>query len=187
MAEPYFFGIDEIYIPLTTPAGPEVSRKGAAPDPERERRILRERTLSQPRVVLNGDPGSGKSTFLRRVAFELCRSIRGTRPANAVPFLPADDRRFPVLIRVVDLAKLLAADQSPKPGDAPRWIPYFLGRQGAEYRWGADEAFFERQLDAGNCLVMMDALGEGRDARCGNGSPGCSNTPRRLFRKAISS
>jgi hypothetical protein len=159
--EPYFFGIDEIYIPLTTLAAQDRSSK----DIDLPRHIVLEKAVSERKVVIVGDPGSGKSTFLRRVAFELCRNIRGTRPDGAPPFLPPDDRRFPILIRVGDLAKLLAEDRSPKPDHAPGWIPYFLGKQSAEYKWGASEDFFQRKLDAGGCLLMVDGLDEAPERR----------------------
>ena len=81
-------------------------------DQQREQRIVLERALSDRKVVVVGDPGSGKSTFLRRTAFELSRALRGTRPPDAPPFLDPKDRRFPILIRVAELAKLLAADKS---------------------------------------------------------------------------
>ena len=153
-AEPYFFGIDEIYIPLTTLASHE--KPSADPDPQR--RVALEQALSGRKVVIVGDPGSGKSPFLRRVAFELCRTLRGMRPAGAAPFLAPEDRRFPILIRVAEFAKLLAADLSPKPTDSPDWIPYFLGKQSEEYRWGAGEAFFRHKLHHEHCLVMVDGL-----------------------------
>ena len=160
-AEPYFFGIDEIYIPLNTLARRDPTRDKAAGLAEQRREVL-EHTLSR-RCVVSGEPGSGKSTFLRRVAFELCRNLRETRPAEAPPFLAADDKRFPILIRTADLARLLNADSSPMAPDAPDWIPYFLGRRSEEFHWGLDAAFFRRKLGEGNCLVMVDGLDEAPD------------------------
>ena len=142
-AEPYFFRIDEIYISLTTLAGPEALRPGAVRDVEQQRRVALEQALSQRNVVILGDPGSGKSTFLRRVAFELCRTLRGARTSGAPLFLAPDDRRFPILIRVADFARVLATDPppvgAPKLAEFAEWIAYFLGKQSEEYRWGAGE------------------------------------------------
>jgi formylglycine-generating enzyme required for sulfatase activity len=169
-AEPYAFDIDEIYIPLTTLApldetkSRKTRKKSAQPELHQRRTVL-EHAITQRKVVLIGDPGSGKSTFLKRITFELCRNIQGTRPKDAKPFLSPDDRRFPLLIRTADLTKLLAADKSPKPPDAPDWLPYFLSKQSEYYKFGLDESFFRRKLDEGGCLVMVDGLDEAPDQR----------------------
>lgn len=81
------FPIDELYIPLTTAAS--------------ERRAVRlEEALQNRRLVIVGDLGSGKTTFLRRIAFELCRKHFGLAAANALT-LPFTG--FPILIRIDDL------------------------------------------------------------------------------------
>ena len=167
-AEPYAFDIEEIYIPLTTLAPQTESKsriKSDLPEGLRQRRTVLEQAITQRKVIIIGDPGSGKSTFLKRATFELCRNIQGTRPKDAPPFLPPGDRRFPLLIRTADLTKLFAADQSPKPPDAPDWLPYFLGKQSEYYKWGLDEGFFRRKLGEGNCLVMVDGLDEAPEQR----------------------
>jgi formylglycine-generating enzyme required for sulfatase activity len=148
-AEPYFFAIDEIYIPLTTVAHREK-------EIQQQPRVALEQAVTERKVVIVGDPGSGKSTFLRRVAFELCRNLRG----GASSFLAPNDRRFPILIRVADFAKLLAADRAPKPDHSPDWIPHFLGKLSNEFHWGLNEDFFKRKLDTERCLLLMDGLDE---------------------------
>jgi len=55
-AEPYFFGIDEIYISLTTLASQEAPGPDTGRDLERQRRVALETALSQRRVVVVGDP-----------------------------------------------------------------------------------------------------------------------------------
>jgi formylglycine-generating enzyme required for sulfatase activity len=154
-SEPYVFHIDEIYIPLTTVGG-EASHG--------EKRITLETAIRGPRTVLIGEPGAGKSTFLRRIAFELCRTLRGTRPDNAAPFLDAQDRRFPILIRVADLVKTLG-ETSTLADDSPDWLLYHLQRRSGEYRWCVNEAFFRRKLEEGDCLAMIDGLDEAPDRR----------------------
>ena len=78
-----------------------------------------------------GDPGAGKTTFLRRVAQVLCQSELGIAPdATRERLGLADDRTFPVLVRLSELAQYLARHQTdpaaPNGPDAPAWLPHYL-------------------------------------------------------------
>jgi hypothetical protein len=71
------FPISELYIPLTTTAAsPEQSLHGGL---EERKPVPLEEALAQRRLVIIGDPGSGKTTFLRRIAFEMANgALEGT-------------------------------------------------------------------------------------------------------------
>ena len=72
--EVHRFRIDELYTPLTTVAAPEEPkrrRKGGEEGLAARRTVPLQQALENRRVVLVGDPGAGKSTFLRRICFAL--------------------------------------------------------------------------------------------------------------------
>ena len=149
----YRFSIDEFYIPLTTS-----SRVGADPDQRREMRaraIPLEEALRECRTLLVvGDPGSGKSTFLKRVTFRLCNEYAGGGP-------------LPVLIGAAVLSTYITRqiEQNRGPADpaSPKWIPDFLGAQCEEKNRGLGTDYFRAKLEAGRCHVLVDGLDETPD------------------------
>ena len=71
------FPIEELYIPLTTAAGADFQAHAHAA----RRPVGPEEALTHRRLVIVGDPGSGKTAFLRRIAFCDDQSRAGTHDA----------------------------------------------------------------------------------------------------------
>jgi Sulfatase-modifying factor enzyme 1/Domain of unknown function (DUF4062) len=75
------FPIEELYIPLTTPSYP--AERLFPPAVEERKPMLLEEALEHRRLVIVGDPGSGKTTFLRRIAYEMAKdALEGTSPLS---------------------------------------------------------------------------------------------------------
>ena len=91
------FPIDELYIPLTTAAPSEPGRDRTKLQEGESRRVTLEEALERPRLLITGDPGSGKTTFLRKIAHGLVKTYAGGTDG------------FPVLIGIADLAKHIDA------------------------------------------------------------------------------
>lgn len=149
----YRFPIDEFYIPLSTSssAGADAGRGGemrGGPIP------LGEALLAHRRLLVVGDPGAGKSTFLRWVAFRLCNEYAGGGP-------------LPVRIEAAVLSSYISGQQEKKAGPAdpasPEWIPVFAGAQCGERNRGLDSEYFKGALRAGGCQVLIDGLDETPD------------------------
>ena len=117
-------------------------------------------TALNRRLVLLGDPGSGKSTFVNHLS--LCLALHGLEPAehwcdrlagwseNEADLLPV-----PVILR--DFARTLPAQ--PAPADASTLWDFITGCL-VKQRLGAVAQPLERALDAGRAIVLLDGLDE---------------------------
>ena len=154
--------IDLLYIQLKTAAsamkdpklaaGQEALAAGEAMERAQPRPL--EEVLQNRRLVIEGKPGGGKTTFVRWIAWMLCR-LSG--PPAGFPV-----RGFPLLIRISQLDQHIARTlESRRPGDPAqpvdaRWIGHFLASQG----WGLDEEFFRQKLAEEETVLLLDGLDE---------------------------
>lgn len=145
--------IDALYIRLKSRSPRGSGNELNAP----ESRGLEE-LLAAPggNLVIEGEPGSGKTTFLRWLAWQLCRP-QGPPPGFAV------QDRLPLFIRISlldqHIVKTTAGGGPPTPAD-PRWLPHYLAHQG----WDLDEAFFAEKLAQPETLLLLDGLDEAATA-----------------------
>lgn len=166
------FPLEDLFIPLQTNFTPR-SEEGSDDVPmERtvQGRELHE-ALAARRLVIVGDPGAGKSTFLKRIAYNLALAGLGRDPGAAADRLGITEKVLPVLIRVGELdAHLQASRKShvgPKLGDDPQWLVHYLAAHCRSYKCELTGTFWQDELDAGRVIVMLDGLDEApnRDRR----------------------
>lgn len=133
--------LEALYIPLHT--------LGSHQDDE----TPLEASLRHQRVLIQGEAGSGKSTFLKRVACEL---------AGGEPFptpLPADG--FPIFLKITHLEKHIAGcdkkgtPDAPTHDDHPNWLAHCLAA-----RHNLPFAFVRQKLNSADTVVMLDGLDE---------------------------
>jgi formylglycine-generating enzyme required for sulfatase activity len=154
------FNIDQLYTPLTTVLAGTERKEG----PDDRKPVPLQQALQDQRVMLVGDPGAGKSTFLRRIAFAACETLLGKNAVAAEEMLPKPCP-FPILIRAASLAeyirtrKAAPAGNHPAETDAPAWLIHYLDSVSRENNWDLGVDFFREQL-AGACLLMLDGLDE---------------------------
>ena len=171
------FPIDDLFMSLTTTASAEAppERKGkgrtgpaGAGALERGTAVPLHTALSARRLVVVGDPGSGKSTFLRRVAHALCETRLGTAPEAALDRVGLDGAPFPIFVRLPELAEYIAATRgtsgAPRASHRAAWLPHFLAAAAQDDGdSGLDEEFFRRQLEGDASVVLLDGLDEAPD------------------------
>jgi formylglycine-generating enzyme required for sulfatase activity/predicted phosphodiesterase len=145
-----------IYIGLDTKNA--VAESGS---PKDKHLTVLEVVMSNRRIVLLGDPGSGKSTFLNHLAF--CLAIHQLEPTKQLlDHLPgwseSEAGLVPILVTLRDFSRNLP---QPLPSRAE---PYHLwdficNRLRAINRTPACEAI-QKALETGQALVLMDGLDE---------------------------
>jgi len=110
-------------------------------------------------LIVRGDPGSGKTTLLRYLAVTCARSLRGNRRDNDSPRLVRKRlmwsiKPFPILVCLSRHSNVTNWDE------ARTLIDTFLEEMPPQLRRKCPKDFFEKRLENGNCLVLLDAFDE---------------------------
>ena len=124
--------------------------------------------FSSRRVVIIGDPGSGKSTCLNYVAALLCKARLGVEyPWRSVmgPVTP-----LPLCVRVDELDRFIARRAGsgggmPVSSDSSTWLAHYCEAKAAEMDVPATAPFFQELLKTGDVAVLLDGLDEAPDRR----------------------
>ncbi|MCX7109591.1 MAG: SUMF1/EgtB/PvdO family nonheme iron enzyme [Proteobacteria bacterium] len=144
----------QVYVDLDTTTMCFLREGKTKPD-EFERRPVSalEAVINNRRLVVLGDPGSGKSTFVNRLACGLAES------SNVSPFLPgwppAEANRLPVLVILRDYARSI---QGGDPSCQHLWS-FIKDRLDTQNLSAAIEPIHQN-LEDGKALVMFDGLDE---------------------------
>lgn len=100
-------------------------------------------------LIILGDPGAGKTTFLKYLALRLAMGEKGG--------LGLEDRlRLPVLLPLSAYANVLAEQDIP----LDRFIPAYYRERGIDLPL---EAMFKQALASGGTLLLLDGLDEVKD------------------------
>jgi formylglycine-generating enzyme required for sulfatase activity len=148
------FPIRDLYTPLTAAGGAPMEALAQKAVPRD--RVALEEALTRKRLVITGDPGSGKTTFLRRIAQECCS------PSGDLK-LPAGT--FPLFLRIAELEEHIATcierkhDGAPATAEDPEWLLHFLESR----KWDLDADYFDRSLHEERTMVLLDGLDEAPD------------------------
>jgi predicted NACHT family NTPase len=144
------FPIADLYIELDTTGGGKLKH-----------------TLAHTRRVVVGDPGSGKTTFLRRIVHLLAGDRLGISDHSAKQKLGLSRPLMPVFVSIAEWLDYVYQQRERKQGPTmpkdPQWLVHFLSAQSASREWGLDADWFKERLRAGECLLLFDGLDEAPD------------------------
>lgn len=173
----YQFNIDDFYIPLATASG-SAGKTGKENSLFREKtkagmhipasEISLDRALTCRRVTIIGDPGSGKTTYIRRISYLLAMGL--LKDDDRCKKLGLEKGAFPLFIRIDELCRYISLCREtkrtdcPRLDDSPNWLVHFLDEKNKELQWELPEDFFKQKLKSSATIVLLDGLDEAPDS-----------------------
>ena len=147
-------GLQAVYVEPHTQAPEEEARGRERPGGEREAKVTLHDALARARCLfLEGEPGSGKTTFINRVVSEVCRHRLENLPLpEGLPAQP-----FPVVVPLRDFAAGLGA--APPSAEA-LWRYAFSRLTLADSDQTLDPAVARAALEDGRLVLFLDGLDE---------------------------
>ncbi len=144
----------QVYVDLDTTVMVVIQEGEFKLDESKQRPLsVIEAVIRNRRLVLLGDPGSGKSTFVRRLAYGLANSAEGLPCPTGWP--QAEINRLPVLVVLRDYARSI---QGGDPTCQHLWSFITLRLQAQNL--GAAVEPMQECLQKGKALLMFDGLDE---------------------------
>lgn len=158
--------IEKLHTPLRSRGGLEdlpaggFRREGLAGLPELLPRY--------PRLLLEGQPGAGKTTFLHLVASLLARDVQGMNCPDGASWRErhlglAGPARLPVLVRISDLVPLLTREDDHLRHDDRRRLLDLLSALCEKNEYRIDRDAWRDLLEGEGALLLLDGLDEVAD------------------------
>jgi formylglycine-generating enzyme required for sulfatase activity len=161
--------VERLYVPLKT-----TSQVLFAREPPRALDNIASPSVQDPRplaevvadtennrLVIIGDPGAGKTTFIRYLAYVLCRIWLGECKPSDYGFCR---RPFPLLLKVSELARHIREwrQKTEKVNPTgPEWLTHCMGATARATGVPLGPVFFERLLTSGEAILLIDSIDEG--------------------------
>jgi formylglycine-generating enzyme required for sulfatase activity len=135
--------LEQVYVSLHAGVADIALGRQAPPAPD-----IGQALAQHERLAILGGPGTGKTTLLAYLTLTFARGQAGER-------LRLKEKRLPILVPLRQLKQVL--------GGGAGTLPAYLSDWFAKLGVPPPPGFFEKALESGRCLVLLDGLDEVAD------------------------